>query len=78
MADTPEISAVEIINSIADSSCDLRTVAALRMAQTALRRIAAIKAAHSRYEKTYGSTLLWPPIHGLRLHQLLYGDVNEI
>ena len=79
MADTLEIDAVQIIDTIADQSTDLKTVAALREAQTALKRLSAIKAQHHRYEKTTdGGTVVYPSIHGFRLHELLYGDPDAL
>ena len=70
---------IQIINSIADDCCVLETVAALREAQVALKRLAAIKAQHHKYEKTTdGGTTVWPSIHGHIMHRLLYGDLDDI
>ena len=77
--DTLEIDAVAVINTIADNSTDLKVVAALREAQTALKRLAAIRAQHHRYEKiTDSGNTVWPSIHGHVMHRLLYSDINDI
>ena len=77
MNDIPD--PIKVIDSIADDCCVLETVAALREAQTALRRLAAIREHHHRYEKTtQGGTLVYPSIHGHVLHRLLYCDVSEL
>lgn len=73
------IDCIEVINRIADNCTDLVTAAALREAQTALKRLEKIRAHHHRYEKTTdGGMVVYPSIHGHVMHRLLYGDVDEI
>lgn len=69
--------AISTINTIADNSCDLKTVAALRAAQTAMKRLAAIRAVHERGAvQTVGGRVVYADIRGRELHELLYGEVE--
>lgn len=66
------------LNTIADNNCDLGLGMALREAQTALKRLAAIRAAHEAGAVTTdGGRVIHASIHGHRLDQLLYGDISE-
>jgi hypothetical protein len=76
--DILNIDAVEVLNGIADNSTDIATAAALREATTALRRLAAIKAAHLRYVETDAGNVIFPSIHGHVLHKLLFGAIDEL
>jgi hypothetical protein len=77
MSDTTAL--IEVLNTIADNSSDLKFVHALREAQTALVRLSAIKAAHQcGVHTTDGGRIVYPSIHGHVLQDLLYGDLDPI
>ena len=68
---------IAVIDSIADNSSELKTVAALRKAQSDLRRLEEIRLEHEAGAvKTIGGQSIYADIRGRRLHRLLYGDLD--